>query len=96
MPGYANQRALQLLVEMGLTTEEAVMVATLNGARYLDRDTDIGTVEPGKVADLVLLEGDPTADPDAFRRMRVVFKDGVGYDSAALLEAGSTGWVGVR
>jgi enamidase len=96
VPGYANQRSLQLLMEMGLSVEEAVMVATLNGARYLERDAEIGSVEQGKVADLVLLEGDPAVDPEALRRMRIVFKDGVGYDSAALLEAGSSGWVGVR
>ena len=96
VPGYANQRALQLLVETGLSVEEAVMVATLNGARYLERDDEIGTIQSGKVADMVLLEGDPRRDLDAFRRMRLVFKDGVGYDSAALFEEGSTGWVGVR
>jgi enamidase len=96
VPGYANQRALQLLVETGLSVEEAVMVATLSGARYLERDDEIGTIQSGKVADMVLLEGDPRRDLDAFRRMRLVFKDGVGYDSTALFEEGSTGWVGVR
>jgi enamidase len=95
VPGYANQRALQLLVEMGLTVEQAVEVATLNGARYLERDEDLGTVEAGKRADLVLLEGDPTTDLGAFRNTRIVFKDGVGYDSAKLF-ASVKGWVGVR
>jgi len=95
VPGYANQRALQLLMEMGLTAEQAVAVATRNGAVYLDRGGDIGTVEAGKRADLVLLEGNPVLDPAAFTRMTVVFKDGVGYDSAKLF--GSVkGWVGVR
>lgn len=64
VPGYANQRALQLLLEMGLTLEEAVKVATLNGAVYLEMDDDRGTVEPGRRADLVLLAGDPASDPD--------------------------------
>jgi enamidase len=95
VPGYANQRALQLLVEMGLTVEQAVEVATLNGARYLERDGEIGTIEVGKRADLVLLRGDPTADVSAFRATTVVFKDGVGYDSAKLF-ASVKGWVGVR
>ena len=95
VPGYANQRALQLLVEMGLTVEQAVEVATRNGAIYLEREADIGTVEPGKRADLVLIEGDPTRDLAAFRATRLVFKDGVGYDSA-LLFASVKGWVGVR
>lgn len=95
VPGYANQRMLQLLVEMGLPVEEAVAVATRNGAVYLERDEDIGTVEVGKRADLVVLEGDPATDVDAFRRMTLVFKDGVGYDSARLFDS-VRGWVGVR
>ena len=82
VPGYANQRALQLLMEMGLRVEQAIEVATRNGARYLQLDGDLGTVEVGKRADLVLMRGDPGADPEAFRRMVTVFKDGVGYDSA--------------
>lgn len=93
--GYANQRALQLLMEMGLSAEKAVEVATRNGALYLGRADDIGTVEVGKRADLVLLQGDPTRDSEAFRHMTLVFKDGVGYDSPKLF--GSVkGWVGVR
>ena len=95
VPGYANQRALQLLIEMGLTVEQAVEVATRNGAVYLGRDADIGTVEVGKRADLVLMRGDPAADPDAFRRMTLVFKEGVAYDSPRLFDS-VRGWVGVR
>jgi imidazolonepropionase-like amidohydrolase len=95
VPGYANQRALQLLLEVGLTVEEAVEVATRNGAAYLERADSIGTVEVGKSADLVLMRGDPGRDPEAFRRMTLVFKDGVGYDSERLF-ASVRGWVGVR
>ena len=95
VPGYANQRALQLLMEVGLSAEQAVQVASRNGAVYLGRAGEIGTVEAGKRADLVLLEGDPTTDPAAFTRMTLVFKDGVGYDSAKLF-ASVKGWVGVR
>ena len=95
VPGYANQRAIQLLVEMGLSIEEAVMVATRNGALYLERSDEIGTVEPGKRADLVLMDGDLTTDLEAVRQMTVVFKEGVAYDSRALFES-VVGWVGVR
>lgn len=95
VPGYANQRALQLLMEMGLTVEEAVEVATRNGAIYLEREGEIGTVEAGKRANLVLMSGDPGSDPGAFERMTLVFKDGVAYDSAELFGS-VTGWVGVR
>lgn len=95
VPGYANQRALQLLVEIGLTVEQAVEVATRNGALYLEQEDEIGTIEAGKAADLVLLSGDPTVDVAAFRNTRFVFKDGVGYDSAKLFSS-VRGWVGVR
>jgi enamidase len=95
VPGYANQRALQLLMEMGLTVEQAVEVATMNGADYLERGAEIGSIEVGKRADLVLMRGDPGADPSAFRAMALVFKDGVGYDSDKLF-ASVRGWVGVR
>ena len=95
VPGWANQRAVQLLIELGLTAEQAVEVATRNGAVYLERDDVVGTVEVGKHADLVLMRGDLTRDPEALRRMTLVFKDGVGYDSAKLF-ASVKGWVGVR
>ncbi len=95
VPGYANQRALQLLIELGLSVEQAVEVATRNGAIYLEMEDEVGTVEVGKRADLVLMRGDPSADPNAFRQMTIVFKDGVGYDSARLFES-VKGWVGVR
>ncbi len=95
VPGYANQRALQLLVELGLTVEQAVEVATRNGAEYLGAGDRIGTVEVGKDADLVLMRGDPRDELDAFRRMTLVFKHGVGYDSATLFDS-VKGWVGVR
>ena len=95
VPGYANQRAVQLLMEMGLTVEEAIQVSTLNGALYLDRADEIGTVEVGKRADLVLMRGDPGVNPEAFRAMTIVFKNGVGFDSARLFES-VKGWVGVR
>lgn len=95
VPGWANQRALQLLLEMGFSPEEAVMLATRNGARYLGVEGEVGTVVPGKRADLILMAGDATRDPQTFRRMTLVFKDGVGFDSAALL-ASVRGTVGLR
>ena len=95
VPGYANQRTLQLLLEMGLSIEDAVKVATYNGAKYLERDTEIGTIETGKRADMVLIKGNPSMDPEAFRQMTIIFKNGVGYDSSKLFES-VKGWVGVR
>ncbi len=93
--GYANQRMLQLLVEAGFTTEEAVEIATLNGARFLEIEDQIGTIEVGKVADLIIFEGDPTQEIGAFTRSVFVFKAGVGYDSQALLSS-IKGTVGIH
>lgn len=87
LPGFASIRQLQLLVEAGFTFERAVQVATLNGARYLQRDREVGSVEVGKRADLILVDGDPVADAAALARIVTVFKAGVGFDRAALLAA---------
>jgi enamidase len=95
IPGYANLRTLELLVEAGFGFEEAVRIATLNGAVYLERDEDVGTVEVGKFADLVLIAGDPTSDASEVRNVEVVFKGGIGWDSAALF-ASVRGTVGIR
>ena len=95
IPGYANQRTVQLLIEMGLSIEEAVKVCTYNGALYLERDGEIGTIEQGKRADMILIKGNPSVDIEAFRQMTIVFKNGIGYDSQKLFES-VKGWVGVR
>lgn len=93
--GYSNQRALELLVEGGFTVPEAVRIATLNGAVYLGLDTSIGSIEAGKEADLIVVAGDVAADVAAITRMELVFKDGVGFDSAKLF-ASVKGTVGIR
>lgn len=87
LPGLGDQRGYELLREAGFSTEEAVRVITLNGARILGEDTRLGSVEAGKVADLVLLKGDLTSAPDVIRQTVTVFKDGVGYDSAKIFAA---------
>ena len=94
IPGYANQRIIEIFHEVGFSAEEAIRIATLNGAIYLDMADEIGTVEAGKLADLVVLEGDPSVDISAVRRVRLVFKDGVGYNPTSLAEA-AKGRVGV-
>jgi enamidase len=95
VPGYANLRTLELLVEAGFRFEEAVRIATLDGATYLGRESEVGSVEVGKLADLVLVDGDPTADVSDVRRVALVFKSGIGWDSAALFDS-VRGTVGIR
>jgi imidazolonepropionase-like amidohydrolase len=93
--GYGNWRAIELLVEAGLTPLEAIQVATFNGARLLGIDAQTGSIEPGKAADLVVVNGDPAKDISDLRKAETVFKDGVGYDSKKLFEA-TKGLVGIQ
>jgi enamidase len=87
VPGWSARRQVQLLAEDGFSFPEAVRISTLNGARYLGRDREVGSIEIGKRADLVLVEGDPVRDPSALDRIPYVFKAGVGYDTARIFAA---------
>jgi enamidase len=94
VPGYSNQRAIELLVEAGFSPVEAISIATLNGARDLGREAAIGTIAPGKQADLVVIDGDPSRVISDIRNVQTVFRVGVGYDPKALV-ASVTGRVGL-
>ncbi|WP_229962423.1 amidohydrolase family protein [Pontibacter silvestris] len=85
--GYANHRQIELLVEGGFTPVEAVKISTLNGAVYLGREKEIGTIEQGKKADLVLINGDLEKDIQEVRKTELVFKNGVGFDSQKIFES---------
>ena len=87
IPGFSNHRALELLVEAGFTPLEAISIGTLNGARYLGRDARIGTLAAGKQADLIVIGGNPAADIADIRKVETVFKRGVGFDPAKLIES---------
>ena len=85
--GYSNQRALELLVQAGFSPVAAVEIATLNGARYLGRDAKIGSIAPGKQADLIVVRGDPSTKIEDVENVELVFKQGVGYDSPKIFES---------
>jgi enamidase len=87
IPGYSNQHALELLVESGFTPLEAIRIGTSNGATYLGRADRVGTIALGKQADLVVVNGDPSARIGDIRNVQIVFKQGVGYDPAKLIES---------
>jgi len=87
VPGYADQRQIELLVEAGFTPVEAIRIGTLNGATFLGRDARIGSIAQGKQADLVVVAGDPSASIADIRRVETVFRNGVGYDPAKLVES---------
>lgn len=93
--GFGDQREVELLVEAGFTPVEAIHIATENGAWFLGEDDRIGTLAPGKVADLVIVRGDPSSKISDIENVEVVFKDGVGYDSAKLIDS-VRGLVGLR
>lgn len=82
--GLASQAELTLLVESGLSPREALQTATVNAARMVGMDKEQGTIEPGKLADLLILDADPLADISNITRIYRVVKGGVVYDPAAL------------
>src|SRR3954471_10477647 len=79
--GFGDQREVELLVEAGFTPVEAIHITTYNGAQYLGELDHIGTIAPGKQADLVVIEGDPSKNIEDIENVETVFKDGIGYDS---------------
>ena len=84
LPGYGDQRGLELLVEAGFTAVEAIRIATLNGAIFLGEERSIGSIAVGKAADLVVLAGNPAKNIDDVEKVETVFKDGIGYDPVKL------------
>lgn len=93
LPGFGDQRELELLVEAGFTPVEAIQIYSSNGAAWLGESDRIGTLAPGKQADLVVIRGNPAARIADIENVEMVFKDGIGYDSARLIQSvrGSVG-----
>ena len=91
--GYADQRNIELLVEAGFTFPEALQIATLNGATFLGEEYRVGSLAVGKHADLVVIDGNPASQVSDIRKVRIVFRDGVGYDPRKLMDSvvGSVG-----
>jgi imidazolonepropionase-like amidohydrolase len=87
IPGYSNQRQIELLVEEGFTPLEAIRICTLNGATFLGRDKIVGSIAVGKQADLIVVNGNPAANIADVRNVETVFKQGVGFDPAKLIDS---------
>lgn len=87
MAGFALHRELELHVEAGIPAEKVLQDATLGAARIMKMDRDLGSIAPGKLADLVLVDGDPVADISDIRETVLVVKDGVWYRPAELYAA---------
>jgi len=87
LAGFADQRNIELLVEAGFSPVQAIQIATSNGAKYLGELDRVGTIAAGKQADLVVIDGNPAASIAAIRKVKLVFKDGAGYDPGKLLDS---------
>lgn len=87
LPGFGDQRGIELLVEAGFKPEEAIKIGTLNGATFLGLADRIGSVAVGKNADLVVVKGDPSKAIADIRNVEIVFKDGAGYDAGEILRS---------
>ena len=95
LPGFGDQRNYELLLEAGFSPVQVIQIMTLNGARVLGEDDRFGSIEAGKLADLVVINGDPVQQPFQIRNVTLVFKQGVGYDSPGLITS-VKGLVGLR
>jgi hypothetical protein len=87
LPGFGDQREIELLVDAGFTPLEAIKIGTLNGATYEGRADHIGTIAVGKNADLVVVTGDPSKNINDIEDTVLIFKDGVAFDSQKLLDS---------
>ncbi|HEY6147807.1 MAG TPA: amidohydrolase family protein [Thermoanaerobaculia bacterium] len=87
LAGFADLRGIELLVEAGFTPLEAIRIATENGAVFLGESSKIGTIAAGKQADLVVVRGDPSTAISDIENTEIVFRDGVGWDSAKLIDS---------
>jgi Tol biopolymer transport system component/imidazolonepropionase-like amidohydrolase len=83
--GAGLQAELELFVRAGLTPEEALRAATVNSAAALGLEAELGTLEPGKLADMVIVEGNPLENIKNAARVQTVIKNGVVFDLKTLL-----------
>ncbi len=86
MPGFGDQKNYELFIKAGFKPEEAIQVMTSNGAKLLGR-TDIGTIEKGKIANIVVLDGNLQNDPIIIRKVATVFKNGIGFNPKKLINS---------
>jgi hypothetical protein len=93
--GFGDLREVELLVDAGFSPLEAVKIASFNGAQFLGEAAHIGSLAPGKQADIMIVKGDPSSRISDIENVELVFKDGVGWDSRKLIDS-VKGQVGVR
>jgi len=84
LPGYSLHRELELYTEAGIPAAKVLQLATIGAARVMRREAELGSLEPGKLADIVMVEGDPAQNISAIRNVRLVIKDGTIFDIRSL------------
>ena len=87
IPGYSVHREIELYVEAGLTPMEALQAATIVSARAMKMDAEVGTIERGKRADLVVLNANPLDSIHNIRSVRWTVQGGRVYDASALWQS---------
>ena len=93
--GFGDLREVELLVEAGFTPVEAIKIASFNGAKFLGEDARVGSIASGKIADLMVVKGNPAANISDIEKVEIVFKNGVGWDTEKLIQS-VQGLVGTR
>ena len=79
LPGFALHHELELYELAGIPANEVLQIATLGAARVAGREGDLGSIRPGKLADIILVDGNPVARITQIRNVELVMKDGVIY-----------------
>jgi imidazolonepropionase-like amidohydrolase len=87
MAGFALHHELELYEQAGIPANEVLQIATIGSARVARREADLGSITPGKLADLVLVDGDPASRVSDIRKVELVMKDGVFYRPDELNQA---------
>jgi len=85
VPGFSLHRELELMVQAGLTPMQAIQAATKAGADFLGRSNEVGTIETGKLADLIIVDGQPHVRISDIRNVSTIIKDGMAFEKSALL-----------
>jgi len=87
MAGFTLHRELELYVQAGIPAPKVLELDTLGAARIMKRDQELGSIAPGKLADVILVDGDPSTQISDIRRVTTTVKDGVVYQNSALYQA---------
>ena len=87
LAGYGSQQSIELLTQAGFSPIEAIRIATYNGAKALGLENKIGSIEVGKAADLVVIDGDISQHIENIRKIIWVFKRGVGFNSQKIFSS---------